>query len=94
MVPLPIYEPNDAKTSGKWQEDLIDSCLDHKFQNELFASILTIGQYKPSDESESDSKGKDGRGSTYNHFQLIDFFISFTILFIRSGEEMLLGPYQ
>eukprot|EP00392_Amoebophrya_sp_AT5.2_P007866 g7885.t1 len=51
--------------SGKWQEDLIDSCLDHKFQNELFASILTIGQYKPSDESESDSKGKDGRGKGF-----------------------------
>ncbi|CAD7965513.1 unnamed protein product [Amoebophrya sp. A25] len=33
--------------SGKWQEDLIDSCLDHKYQSELFASILTIGQYKP-----------------------------------------------
>ena len=31
--------------SGKWQEDLIDSCLSQEHQNELFASIMCIGQH-------------------------------------------------
>lgn len=34
--------------SGKWQEDLIDSCLDQKYQAELFGSIVAIGQYNGS----------------------------------------------